>query len=451
MSPPRPPAAPPRPSAAPPRPSAALRATLRPVVLASVAVAALFVGGFSAWGFYAPLASAAIAPGVVSPDSSRNTIQHLEGGIVQEILVTEGDRVEKGDLLMRLSPVQALASFSARERQWRRFEAERLRLQALEVDAEDLVFPPELTSLTDRDFQAFLANQRAQFAVQRQGLSERQAILGRRIGQLDQEVAAVERENEGLREQHEIVSEEMADKAQLLAQNLIRKPELLALRRLSSQLKAQIASNEATIARAAQKAEEIELQILSLKTDFQDSLARDLVRVNSELAQLEESMTSSQDVFRRTEIFAPVSGRVINLRSETVGGIVRPGEQILDIVPAEDALVIEARLSPNDIDVVAVGQTARVHLTPYSARTMAPLEGKLVRISPDAKVDEATRESYYEVRIEVDPATVERLAVSVEMTPGMPAEVFILTGEQSLFSYMAAPVTSSFRKAFREK
>jgi hypothetical protein len=127
-----------------PRPSVPLRASLRPVALASVAVAALFVGGFSAWGFYAPLASAAIAPGVVSPDSSRKTIQHLEGGIVQEILVTEGDRVEKGDLLMRLSPVQAQASFSARQRQWRRFEAERLRLQALEGDA-DLVVSAELT------------------------------------------------------------------------------------------------------------------------------------------------------------------------------------------------------------------------------------------------------------------------------------------------------------------
>jgi HlyD family secretion protein len=434
-----------------PAPAAALRASLRPVALASVAVAALFIGGFSAWSFYAPLASAAIAPGVVSPDSSRKTIQHLEGGIVEEIMVREGDRVIEGDLLLRLSPVQARASFSARQRQWHRFEAERLRLQALERDAAELNFPPALTSLDDPDYQAFLANQQAQFAVQRQGLSERQAILARRIAQLEQEVAAIERENEGLREQFDIVAEEIADKAQLLAQNLIRKPELLALRRLSSQLKSRIASNEATIARAAQKAEEIELQVLSLKTDFQDSLSKELVRVNSELAQIEEAMTSSEDVFMRTEIRAPVSGRVINLRSNTLGGIVRPGEPILDIVPAEDALVIEARLSPNDIDVVAVGQSARVHLTPYSARNMAPLEGRLVRISPDAMIDEATRESYFELRIEVDPAMIGRLAANVEMTPGMPAEVFILTGEQSLFSYIAAPVTRSFRKAFREE
>jgi HlyD family type I secretion membrane fusion protein len=428
-----------------------LRASLRPVAVASVAVAALLVGGFSAWGFYAPLASAAIAPGIVSPDSSRQTIQHLEGGIVQEILVTEGDRVEKGDLLMRLSPVQAQANFSARQRQWRRFEAERLRLQALETDAEALSFPESLTAVADPDFQRFLENQQAQFAVQRQGLSERQEILGRRIGQLDQEVAAIERENEGLREQLDIVAEEIADKAQLLKQNLIRKPELLALRRLSSELKAQIASNEATIARAAQKAEEIELSILSLRTDFNDELSKELVRINSELAQLEEAMTSSEDVFRRTEIYAPVSGRVLNLRLETIGGIVRPGEPILDIVPAEDGLVIEARLSPNDIDVAAVGQVARVHLTPYSARSMAPLDGRLVRISPDVKIDEGTRQAYYEVRIEVEPEMLDRLAADVEMTPGMPAEVFILTGEQSLFSYIAAPVARSFRKAFREE
>jgi HlyD family type I secretion membrane fusion protein len=419
--------------------------------MAGAAVAALLVGGFSAWGFYAPLASAAIAPGVVSPDSSRKTIEHLEGGIVQEIMVTEGDRVMEGDVLMRLSSVQALASFSALQRQWHRFEAERLRLQALASDAAEFTFPDVLTSVADPDYQAFLANQHAQFAVQRQGLSERQSILGRRMGQLDQEVAAIERENEGLREQIDFVAEEIADKAQLLEQNLIRKPELLALRRVSSQLKAQIASNEATIARAAQKAEEIELSILSLRTDFNESLSKELVRVNSELAQIEEAMTSSEDVFRRTEIHAPVSGTVLNLRSKTIGGIVGSGEPILDIVPAEDTLVIEARLSPNDIDIVAAGQTARVHLTPYSARNMPPLEGQLVRISPDAMIDEATRESYYELRIEVDPATLDRLPADVEMTAGMPAEVFILTGEQSLFSYIAAPVTRSFRKAFREE
>ena len=162
-------------------------------------------------------------------------------------------------------------------------------------------------------------------------------------------------------------------------------------------------------------------------------------------------MTSSEDVFRRTEIRAPVSGTVLNLKFETLGGIVRPGEPILDIVPGEDTLVIEARLSPNDIDVVAVGQTARVHLTPYSARSMAPLDGKLTRISPDAMVEEGTRQAYYELRIEVDPQTLDRLAADVMMTPGMPAEIFILTGEQSLFSYIAAPVTRSFRKAFREE
>jgi HlyD family secretion protein len=434
-----------------PQPAVPLRASLRPVAMASVAVAALFVGGLSAWGAYAPLASAAIARGVVSPDSSRKTIQHLEGGIVKEILVQEGDPVEQGDVLMRLSPVQARASFSARQRQWRRFEAERLRLQALAQGDADLVFPPALTMLNDADFQAFLANQRAQFAVQRQALAERQAILGRRIAQLDQEVAAIERENEGISEQLDLVAEEIADKTQLLERKLVRKPELLALQRIRAGLKARVASNESIIARAHQKAEEMKLAIISLTTDFRDSLGKELVRVNSELAQLEEAITSSQDVFQRTEIRAPVRGTVLNLRAKTLGGIVRPGEAILDIVPGEDALVIEARLSPSDINVVAVGQSARVHLTPYATRHMPALEGTLVRISPDSVVDEASREAYYELRIEVAPDTLDRLAANVQLTPGMPAEVYIVTGEQSLFSYIAAPVTRSFRRAFREE
>ncbi len=434
-----------------PDPSARLRAGLRPIARTGIAFTVLFVGGFSAWSYYAPLASAAIAPGVVSPDSNRKTVQHLEGGIVQEILVAEGDRVSQDDVLMRLSPVQAQASLSARQRQWHRFEAERLRLQALEQEAGELVYPPSLVSFADPDFQAFLANQRAQFSVQRQGLAERQAILGRRIAQLGQEIAAVERENEGLSEQLDIVADELADKERLLEQRLIRKPEVLALQRLRAELRAQIASNEATMARAAQRVEEIELSILSLKTEFFEGLAKEVVRVNSELAQLEEAMRSSEDVFLRTEIRAPVSGTVLNLKSHTIGGIVRAGEPILDIVPAEDALVIEARLSPTDINVIAIGQTAKVHLTPYAARDMPPLEARLVRISPDVMVDEMTRESYYEIRVIVDPGNLEQLTTEVEMTPGMPAEVYIVTGEQSLFSYLAAPVARSFRRAFREE
>jgi HlyD family secretion protein len=433
-----------------PLPSASLRAMLRPIAGAAVALTVVFLGGFAAWGAYAPLSSAAIATGVVSPESSRKTIQHLEGGIVQDVLVREGDRVDEGDVLLRLAPTLARASFAARQRQWQRHEAERLRLKALSEGAETLVFTARLAEVADPDFQAFLANQQALFAVQRRGVEEKSAILNHRIAQFEQEIAAIERENEGLVEQLGLLHEEIADKDALLQKQLIRKPELLVLQRHAAQLKAKVASNEATIARARQKIHETALAILQVRTDFQDLLAKEVVRVNSELAQLEEAMATSEDVFERTEIRAPVAGTVLNLNATTVGGIIRPGEPILDLVPSEDALLIEARLSPNDIDIVSLGQPARVHLTPFASRHVPPLEGRLTHISADSTIDQVTQERYYQVRVEVDPEVMARMTTDVELTPGMPAEIYIVTGERSLFDYFITPVKRSFRRAFRE-
>jgi HlyD family secretion protein len=431
-------------------PSAGLRAMLRPIAGAAVAMTVVFVGGFATWGAYAPISSAAIATGVVSPESSRKTIQHLEGGIVQEVLVREGDRVDEGDVLLRLAPTQARASFAARQRQWQRHEAERLRLKALIEGAETLVFAARLAEVEDQDFQSFLANQQALFAVQ-QGVEEKSAILNHRIAQFEQEIAAIERENEGLVEQLGLLDEEIADKGAILQKELIRKPELLVLQRLAAQLRAKLASNEATIARARQKIHEAALAILQVRTEFQDFLAKEAVRVNSELAQLEEAMATSEDVFERTEIRAPVAGTVLNLDATTVGGIIRPGEPILDLVPSDDALLIEARLSPNDIDVVSLGQPARVHLTPFASRHVPALEGRLTHISADSTVDQATQEMYYQVRVEVDPEVMARMTSDVELTPGMPAEIYIVTGEQTLFDYFITPVKRSFRRAFREE
>ncbi|TIL30079.1 HlyD family type I secretion periplasmic adaptor subunit [Mesorhizobium sp.] len=431
--------------------SASLRQALRPVAQAGAGLAILFVGGFAAWSIYAPLASAAIAPGIVSPDSSRKTVQHLEGGIVHEILVREGDQVAKGAVLMRLSPTQARASFSARQHQSFRLDAERLRLQALKQGVDALTWPTTLSSLEDDDYQIFLANQDALFELQRRALDEKKKILERRKGQIEQEIAAVERENEGTAEQLRILSEEITDKMHIFKKGLARKPELLALQRLRAELVARSAANEASIARSQQAIEEVAIAILSAETEFHNSIAEDSSRVNSELSQLEQGIASTEDVLLRTDILAPVAGTVLNLRAKTIGGVVGPGEPILDIVPEEDALVFEARLSPNDIDVVTIGQMARIHLGPYSARNLTPLMGNVVRISPDIMTDDATRQAYYEVRVQVGSEALVNLPPDVMLKPGMQAEVFILSTEQTLFGYMSAPIVSSFRRAFREE
>ncbi|TIS49140.1 HlyD family type I secretion periplasmic adaptor subunit [Mesorhizobium sp.] len=430
--------------------SASLRRALRPVAFGTVTSAALFLGGFGAWSAYAPLSGAAIAPGIVSPDSSRKTVQHLEGGIVQEILVLEGDHVEQGAVLLRLSTAQARASFNAHQRQLRRLEAERIRLLALEQRHDRIDWPPSLVHVEDADYQAFLDNQSRMFDLQRRSVEEQKSILQRRKAQLRQEIAATERENEGLSEQIRIIGEEMAGKERLVENGLLRKPELLALERGRAQLRAKMASNEAMIAQSGQKIEETEISILSSETDFNSKVSQEMERVGGELAQVEEDVAATEDTFRRTEIRAPASGTVMALRMKTTGGIIRPGEPILDIVPDHDALVIEARLNPNDIEAVAPGLPARVHLAPYSSRTVPPLTGTVIRVSPDVIVDDNQKQTYYAVRVEVAPGELEHLARDVELRPGMRAEVFIISRQRTFFEYLAEPVQASFRRAFRE-
>lgn len=315
---------------------------------------------------------------------------------------------------------------------------------------ETLVWPQTLLSVEDAELQAFLANQEARFVMQRRALDEKRAIFRRRSDQIRAEIEAVGRENAGLREQLELLREDVADKELLLAKGLMRESDLRLLKRQQAEIRARIASNEAVIARAGQRIGEMAIAAAAADTEFHDTLAAELARIGSELAPLEEQVAASEDIVRRTEIVAPVSGTVINLRMHTAGGIVRAGEPILDIVPRRDDLVIEARLAPDDIDSVQVGQRARVHLTPYAARNMPPLEGRLIRVDPDSSVDAATRERYYEIRVAVDPSHSLSLDADVKLAAGMPAEVYIDTGERSFLSYLAAPVIRSFRRAFRE-
>lgn len=434
-----------------PAPAPDLHAMLAPIARAGLVAALVSFGGFGAWSVFAPLSSAAVAPGIVSPGSSRKTVQHLEGGIVEEILVDEGDRVSEGDVLVRLSPVQARASHEAGERRRRRLQAERLRLEALERGLDRLAWPPSLHSGADAGFRAFLANQEALFAVESRALAEKQAIFDRRTDQIRAEITAILRENEGLRQQLAIVDEDIADKQTLHARQLLRKSELLLLRRQRAELQAGIAANEADIARAGQRIAEAAIARTASATEARDLFARELARIGTELASLEETLAASRDVMLRTEVTAPVSGTVIDLRARTPGGILRAGDPVLDIVPEPDRLVVDARLAPNDIDSVSEGQQARVHLTPYSARDIPPLRGRVVRVDADVTVDAASRERFYGIRVEVDAEQFAPLAAAARLKPGMPAEVFVVTGRLSLFEYLLAPLARSFRRAFREQ
>lgn len=438
-----------------PTPPDRLRAMLSGTVLIGLGIGGTMFFALVLWAFVAPLASAAVAPGNVNPDSSRKTIQHLEGGIIRAIDVKNGDRVEQGQPLFSLEPLAAKAIYTSKRQQWMRLQVTRARLEAHRADRATFDPPTFPRYVPDADFGKFAKDQVELFVSRRQNFIEREQILRQQIAQLKQQAEAKTQENSSLEKQREFILEEIEDKRELLSKNLARKPEYLALMRASVDFIGRKESNIAELARIAERRGEVELSIVSNKTQFDQEISDQMAKNNSDLAQLEETLSTSEDVLKRTEIRAPVSGTVINIRFKTVGGVVRAGEALVDIVPANDILIIDAKLSPNDIDVVHQGQVAEVYLTPYVSRHTPRLKGKVVYVGADIAHDAApppggaASPPYYELKIEVDAKELHN-AVGLEMFPGMPAEVYVMTGSRSFIQYLLDPVRKSFRRAFVE-
>ncbi|MCZ8102443.1 MAG: HlyD family type I secretion periplasmic adaptor subunit [Burkholderiales bacterium] len=423
---------------------------IKPAATAGLVIIGLVFGVAGTWAALAPLAGAAIATGVVSPDGSRKTIQHLEGGIIKEILVKEGDTVVAGQTLYKLEVTQAQANYSARREQWLRLVATRARLEAHAKDALRMTLPREVQNPDTEELIAFVENQQQLFELRKRGLEERESILRQQLKQIEEQSRGKKLENEGLDLQLKLLEEEAEDKATLVRQRLARKPEYLAIQRSIAEVKSRIGSNIATIGSLEERMGEISLQVNAARTQFRDQNAELLMKTNNDLAQLEESLTSSQDILRRTEIVAPGAGTVLNMRFRTVGGVVRPGEPVVDLVPREDNLVIDARLPATDIDVVRSGLPAMVHLIPYLTRDTPMLEGVVTHVSADSNVDQKTEQRFYELKVKVDRSKLDALGHTIELSPGMPVEVFVMTRNRTALGYMFEPLTRSFRRAFRE-
>ncbi|MCR6673589.1 HlyD family type I secretion periplasmic adaptor subunit [Devosia ginsengisoli] len=416
-------------------------------VLFGTAVVVLFFGVFGTWAALAPLSSGAIAHGVVSPDSERRVIQHLEGGIIRQVHVREGQQVQAGDPLVTLESTRAEATFSSRRQQWLRLIAMRARVFAQQTDADAIDFPPEVLESTNADVVAFVSNQQQTFEIRRTALEQQRSIFERQIEQLGSEIAAIEAENVGLNTQITLIDQEEADKTSLLERQLISRSEVLALQREQARLRSAIASNTARIAQAGQSIEEIRLALLQAGESYRNEVADEATQVNNEIAQIDEDMVATGDVLRRTEILSPVDGFVLNLRSQTTGGVIRGGDPIMDIVPLGDDLIVVARLNPQDIDAVTVGLRAHLTLVPFANRNTLPLNGEVIQIAADATVEERSGASYYEMRVRV-PAEELVLHEGMYLSPGMPADVTVVTGERTLLQYLVQPFLRSLGSAF---
>lgn len=424
----------------------------RELVLAGSALIGIFVIGFGTWAVMAPLESAAVAMGSVVSESSRKTVQHLEGGIISAILVHDGDTVMAGQSLIRLDDTKARTTLLALRGQLWDAEAREARLIAERDGADTIDFPADLVAQqSEPAVAAAIAGQQKIFDARRSLVQSKTAAIRERIAQVHEEINGHQAEVVALEKRVALLQEEVGGVKQLVAGGLERKSRLLQLERDLADADGKRGDTLAQIARAKQTIAEAEIDILSLQNDRQKDVADELRETQKKGHELAEQAQAAADVLARVDVRAPENGTITDLRVHTPGGVINPGEPLLDLVPQADRLVVEVQLRPEDIDRVHEGLTAQVRLLPYKQRRTPPLDAVVTYVSADRLVDKKTDRSYYTAKLRVDEKELAELAGEVKMVPGMPSEAMIKTGETTVAAYALSPILDSFHRAFREK
>ena len=422
----------------------------RPIVIGGLTLLFAFGGG-GYWAATAPLHSAVIAGGTVIATGQNKVIQHLEGGIIDKILVEEGQVVEAGQELVRLDPTAAQANLQRLLNQLWTLRAMEARFRAEREDKDEVEFPQELLSRLDIPLVAeIVAGQRTEFNARREELESELAIFEKRIDALNEEIVGLASQRKSALAQLALIEEEIAGTEELLKQGLAQKTRLLALQRAAASLDGDQGEFAARIARAKQTIAETERQMIHLRKQRLGEAVEQLRRVQSELTDIEEQIKEAVNVVDRIVIRAPVKGVIVKRNVNTPGGVIRPGDELIELLPLEENLLIEARVRPEDIDTVQQGGRASLRLVAYKQRTAPTLDGVVEYVSADRLYDPQMQITYYLARIRVDRDQVSDLE-GIELSPGMPVEVFIQTGERTPLDYMLRPIFDSMTRAFKEE
>lgn len=422
----------------------------RPFIVAGLVIVALVFGGLGTWAAVAPLSGAVIAPGVVTVETNRRTVQHLEGGIVAELLVREGEEVARGDRLIRLDDTRVKAQLLLVDGRLDELRARKARLTAERDGATTVPFPAVLTNRRESaQIAELLKGQSEIFAARQAALFGEISVLKQRTEQLRQEIDGIRAQQTAKGRQVEIIREELKDLKGLFAKGLVPRPRILSLEREAERLNGERGEHVADIARAKTSIGEAELQILQLKKTFRERVVTELRELEIEMFDLTERRVVAVDEMRRLDIRAPQTGRVVGLAVHTIGAVVGPGENMMDIVPGEDQLVVEAQVTPEDVDKVSLGLEAVVILSAFERNTTPELNGTVTRISADRLVDPATNLPYYSVRIRIPTVELARIG-DLKLRAGMPAECFIQTGARTALSYLMKPFNDAARRVLRD-
>jgi len=414
------------------------------------AIMFLFFGVVGGWAALAPLDSAAVAPGVVKVAGDRKLIQHLEGGIIAELNAANGDIVRAGKVLVRLDNTQAKAQLDLIQSRIATREALAARLRAERDDKAEIEFDPELLANPATAAKDAVAAQRDVFAAKHHNLKDEREILSQRRQQTQEEITGLEQLIVTKDTQIKAIEGETKDLESLLKKGLTTRERNLLLRRQQQEIEGERATNIAAIARARSAMAEIDMQILNLGTVRLNEAVDEVSKVEAELFDLRQQERAARDVLTRTDVVAPVDGIVMDLKVHTAGGVVKPGETLMTVVPLGQQLVVEAMVKPEDVETITAGQPARVSFPAFARYNLPPLDGVVEIVSADRMVDERSGAPYFAATVVIDKSELAKLE-GRKLLPGMSSEAMIRTGARTVLSYLAEPITQNFRRAMREK
>jgi HlyD family secretion protein len=409
--------------------------------------------GIGGWAATTQLAGAVIGQGVVVVNSSVKKVQHATGGIVGELRVRDGDRVNAGDILIRLDETQTLANATIVTTSVDELLARQARLEAERDSADQIVFPKALLDRTkDANSEAgrAIAAERTLFDLRRQARSGQKAQLKERSTQLQDEIKGYVGQAEAKQKEVDLIHQELDGVRALWQKNLVPITRLIALERDTARLEGERSQLTGMMAQAKGKIAEIELQIIQIDQDLRSEVGKDLIETRSKLSELAERKTAAVDQLNRIDIRAPQSGRVHQLSVHTVGGVIAPGEQIMLIVPDADVLAVEVKIAPRDIDQVYVGQTATMRFAAFNQKTTPEIDGDISMVSADLTQDQRTGSSYYTARVVLKRDELAKLG-SAKLVPGMPVDVFIKTQGRTALSYLTKPLWDQAERAMKER
>ncbi|HXL99909.1 MAG TPA: HlyD family type I secretion periplasmic adaptor subunit [Rhizomicrobium sp.] len=421
------------------------------VVRIGTSVVLIFVVGFLLWSAFAPLDSALMAPGVIVVESHRKTIQHLEGGIVKDILVKEGQSVQAGQTLIELDDTQARVQLALLQDEADGLAAQEARLIA-ERDGDDHVsFPPELLARQNEPkVAADIRGEEKAFETKRDSLNEQVGILTQRKNENGSVVAGLRAEQTALETQIALINQETGNVQLMVNKGLEPLPKLLALQRQAADLTGQRGQLLEKVSQVDLNNGETDIQIVNLKSQALDDALKDLRDVQAKRYDLSDRIQAASDVLKRVTLTTPVAGRVVDLSVHTKGAVIKPGETVMEIVPQKDQLDVEAHVRPEDAEYVYVGQSAKVNMSAYMQRRLPMVSGTVTGISADRLTDQRTGQPYFNAVVSVDRSVLKDFP-DVRIIPGMPVEVAIETGTRTALDYFLEPIRDVIRSGMRER